>query len=110
METTRTPVLLVLLNVLALCAGGCATNSEISHVPADMKVATADTVGNCRLIGDVHGVSSSYGLFAGAGLSKARQQAFTQARALGANTVVWGQFETPYGSTSVSALAYACPL
>ncbi|MBE0585759.1 MAG: hypothetical protein IH612_18605 [Desulfofustis sp.] len=72
-------------------------------------MATQDMVGNCPLLGDVHGVSSLYGVFAESALSKARQQVFEQARSMGANTVVWGPFATPYGSTSVSGNAYACP-
>ncbi len=88
--------------------GGCATPST-SEVPAGMKVATSDMVARCRILGDVHGVSSLYGVFAESALANARQQAFEQARSLGGNTVVWGLFATPYGSTSVSGLAYACP-
>ena len=87
---------------------GCASTGT-AHVPDGMKVATADMVSSCRLLGDVHGVSSLYGVFAESALAKARQQAFEQARSLGANTVVWGPFATPYGSTSVSGNAYACP-
>src|SRR3546814_2575955 len=79
-----------------------------SHVPAGMRVATSDMVSGCKLLGDIHGVSSLYGVFAESALSKARQQAFEQARSMGANTVVWGPFATPYGSTSVSGNAYVC--
>lgn len=95
---------------IATCATliGCATSST-SLVPPDMRVATADTVGNCRLLGDVHGVSGLYGVFAEKALADCRQKAFKQARALGANTIVWGAFATPYGSTSVSGNAYLCP-
>lgn len=95
---------------LTLAAGltACATPST-SYIPNGMKVATLDSVTNCRILGDVHGVSSLYGVFAEGALSKARQQAFEQARAMGANTVVWGVFATPYGSTSASGNAYTCP-
>jgi len=95
-----------LIIFLLIC--GCAVKST-SLIPRDMKVATEDSVKSCILLGDIHGVSSLYGVFAEAGLSKARQQAFEQARSLGANTVVWGPFATPYGSTSVSGMAYLCP-
>jgi hypothetical protein len=89
-------------------AAGCATTST-AHIPSGTRVATADMVTQCRFLGDVHGVSSLYGVMAESALAKARQQAFAQAAALGANTVVWGPFATPYGSTSVSGNAYACP-
>src|SRR3546814_6859128 len=98
--------LILLLRICAALAG-CAT-SGTSHVPAGMRVATSDMVSGCKLLGDIHGVSSLYGVFAESALSKARQQAFEQARSMGANTVVWGPFATPYGSTSVSGNAYVC--
>lgn len=79
-------------------------------IPAGMRVATAEMVTSCRLLGDVHGVSSLYGVFAESALASSRQKAFEQARRLGGNTVVWGPFSTPYGSTSVSGNAYVCPL
>lgn len=94
--------------VAGLALVACVTQST-SLVPSDMRVATADTVGQCRLLGDVHGVSALYGVFAETALAKARQKAFEQARGLGANTVMWGPFATPYGSTSVSGYAYSCP-
>jgi Domain of unknown function (DUF4156) len=96
------------LTILTVLVSGCATNSGISHIPAGMHVATADSVYGCRLLGDVHGVSGLYGVFAGAALSGARQNAFEQAQAMGANTIVWTQFNTPYGSTSVAGNAYSC--
>lgn len=100
------------LAAMAITAGvalsGCAAYGT-AHIPAGMRVATADRVDDCRLVGDVHGVSGLYGLFAKAGLAKARQQAFMQAHTAGANTIVWGPFATPYGATSVSGHAYACP-
>jgi len=101
---TRFLLLLGICTTLASCA-----TSGTSHVPTGMRVATSDMISSCKLLGDVHGVSSLYGVFAESALSKARQQAFEQARDMGANTVVWGPFATPYGSTSVSGNAYACP-
>lgn len=93
--------------LMALATSGCATRGT-SHLPDGMRIATADTVKDCKLLGDVHGVSSLYGVFAERALARARQQAFDQAQQLKANTIVWGQFATPYGSTSVSGLAYSC--
>src|SRR3546814_19228049 len=89
-----------LILLLGICAAlaGCAT-SGTSHVPAGMRVATSDMVSGCKLLGDIHGVSSLYGVFAESALSKARQQAFEQARSMGANTVFWVPLAPPYGST-----------
>lgn len=96
-----------LSTILLATVSGCASTTTI-HVPVGMKVATSEMVASCRLVGDVHGVSSLYGVFAESALANARRQAFEQARLLGANTVVWGPFSTPYGSTSVSGNAYFC--
>ena len=84
------------------------SSQEINKTPEGMRVATVESVKECRFLGDVHGVSSLYGIFAEVALSKSRQQAFDQARELGANTVVWQPFSTQYGSTSVHGNAYKC--
>jgi hypothetical protein len=106
---SRSPQLLwTFAPLLAVMLAACATQNT-ALIPDGMRVATSDMVGSCKLLGDVHGVSSLYGVFAEGALAKARQHAFEQARSLGANTVVWGTFETPYGSTSVAGNAYACP-
>ena len=94
--------------VACLALVGCATQST-SSIPSDMRVATADTVTQCRVLGDVHGVSGLYGMFAEKALAKCRAKAFQQARALGANTVVWQPFVPAYRLTSVSGTAYSCP-
>ena len=89
---------------LVACGHG-APQSE----PAALHIATADMVWACRLLGDVHGVSSLYGVFAAKALAKGRVAAMNQARKLGADTIVWIGFNTPHGSTSVDGLAYDCP-
>ena len=86
----------------------CASQ-ELNKTPDGMKVATKETVIVCKFSGDVHGISSLYGVFAEVALAKSRQQAFEQAQNLGANTVVWEPFSTQYGSTSVHGNAYKCP-
>src|SRR3546814_13729191 len=100
-------ILLSLVLCVCAAASGGAT-SGTWHVLARMRVATSDMVSGCKLLGDIHGVSSLYGVFAESALSKARQQAFEQGRSMGANTVVCGPFATPYGSTSVSGNDYVC--
>lgn len=85
----------------------CASQ-EINKVPEGIKVALEKDVSSCEFKGDVHGVSSLYGMFAEVAISKARQQAFTQAKGYGANTVVFQPFNTQYGGTSVHGNAYFC--
>lgn len=73
-----------------------------------MKVANQKDITECEFKGDIHGVSMLYGVFAEVALSKARQQAFEQAKSLSANTVVWQPFTTEAGATSVHGNAYQC--
>lgn len=86
---------------------GCASQ-DINKVPEGIKVALEKDVVSCEFKGDVHGVSSFYGMFAEVALSKARQQAFAQAKNYDANTVVFQPFNTQYGGTSVHGNAYFC--
>ena len=95
--------LLILCTLLTACA-----SQEMTKIPEGMKVADERSVKDCDFKGDVHGVSALYGVFVEAALSKARQQAFEQAKALGANAVVWQPFQTQSGSTSVHGNAYTC--
>jgi uncharacterized lipoprotein YddW (UPF0748 family) len=96
---------IIILPLLLLA--GCASQS-ISKVPDGMRVATNKEVEQCEHKGDVHGVSLLYGAFAEVALSKARQQAFNQAKGMGANTVVFEPFRTEAGATSVHGNAYSC--
>ena len=86
---------------------GCASQ-EINKVPEGINVALEKDVASCEFKGDVHGVSSLYGVFAEVALSKARQQAFVQAKNYGANKVVFQPFSTQYGATSVHGNAFFC--
>jgi len=97
----------LIVSVLVIFLFGCASQ-EVNKIPDGMKVATKDEVAECKFLSDVHGVSSLYGVFAEVALAKSRQQAFEQAKVLGANTVVWEPFSTQYGSTSVHGNAYKC--
>lgn len=98
---------LFIVTLIATNLMACASQ-ELNKTPEGMKVATKESVVNCKFLGDIHGISSLYGVFAEVALAKARQQAFTQAKELGANTVVWEPFSTQYGSTSVHGNAYKC--
>jgi uncharacterized protein YbjQ (UPF0145 family) len=91
---------------LMLLISGCA--STTTKIPEGMRVAPESAVANCEFKGDVHGTSMFYGMLVESALAKARQQAFTQAKELGANTVVWQPFQTQSGATSVHGNAYKC--
>lgn len=97
-----------LINFLfILSLTGCASQ-QIVEVAPGMKSATEKEIANCEFKGDVHGSSLLYGVFVESALSKARQQAFNQAKGLGANTVAWQPFQTQSGATSVHGNAYLC--
>lgn len=85
---------------------GCATTN--TKPPDGLKVATESQVANCEFLGDVHGTSMFYGMFAGPAISKAQKEAFSNAQQLGANTIVWLPVQAQYGGTSVHANAYKC--
>lgn len=99
--------------ILLFCMTVTACAHQNTSVPASQPVAvsTPDDVRarNCRMLGDVHGVSGLYGAFAAKALKKSRAAAIHQVEQLGGNTVVWIGFNTPHGSTSVDGYAYACP-
>ena len=97
----------VYLSLSILLLASCASQ-EINTIPEGMKVASEKGVVSCELKGDIHGTSALYGVFVEVALSKARQQAFNQAKALGANTVVWQPVQTQSGATSVHGNAYSC--
>lgn len=99
----RTILIALIPTLLTACA-----SQQITKIPDGMRVASAKQVEQCEHKGDVHGVSMLYGVFIESALSKARQQAFDQAKALGANTVVWEPFATQSGATSVHGNAYNC--
>lgn len=85
---------------------GCAATNV--RPPQGMKVALEKDVSACEFLGDVHGVSMFYGMFAGSAITKAQKEAFNNAAELGANTVVWLPVQAQYGGTSVHANAYRC--
>ncbi len=100
-------IIIIVIALLTVNLTACASQ-ELNKVPDGMKVATKESVTDCKFLGDIHGVSGLYGVFAEAGLAKSRQQALEQAKNLGANTVVWEPFATQHGSTSVHGNAYKC--
>lgn len=90
---------------------GCATTGIGPDDSAEFKrirISEKSTVSGCQFLGDIHGVSSLYGLQAAEGLTSARKAALNEALKLGATDIVWEQFSTPHGSTSVHGYAYRC--
>lgn len=94
-------------HILFLLLAGCASSPSISSIEG-VKVIEAKTSESCEFVSDVHGVSSQYGVFANAGLSAARKESLTQAKSLGANSVVFSEPQFGHGSTSISGKAYRC--
>ncbi len=90
--------------LLAACAGDAYAPSRISSV----HVAAEADIAGCRYLDQVHGASSSYGVFAARGVRNARRDAMKQAQTLGATHIVWLNISTPYGGTSAGAKAYRC--
>src|SRR5690242_20348330 len=101
------------MRYLVVCAlvliSACASSGTNQQPQNGVRVATADMVGTCKLVGDVFGTSSLYGLAAERGMARARAEAFHKVELLGGNTVVWTQIAPVHGATSVSGNAYACP-
>lgn len=97
--------IILALSLLALT--GCASQGAVK-APDGIKISSAKQVENCQMKGDINGVSMLYGMFANAAIANAKQQAFAQAKELGANTVVWEPIQTHFGGTSVYGNAYIC--
>lgn len=92
---------------LILLLSGCAS-AHLNDTPAGITVTTIDRVKDCQTLGDIHGISGRYGLFAAAGMADAREDALSAAKKLGANTVVFEPFASNYGSTTAHGYAYKC--
>ncbi|GGF52862.1 hypothetical protein GCM10011332_02640 [Terasakiella brassicae] len=86
----------------------CETSTNIKPIDYGVVVAAQKDVEECTLLGDVHGVSSLYGLFVEQGTTNARNQALNKAGEMGATHIVWGQFVGGHGSTSAHGMAYLC--
>lgn len=97
------------VTVFTICLATVACSSQPAAPENPIRVTDAAGAAGCRMVGDVYGTSSFYGVFIDKGIAKARAEAFVQARKLGANAVVWGPLGSPYGSTTVNGNAYACP-
>lgn len=101
---------IVILIVFSLLAG-CATQGIGPPSPSEtggLIIAEKSQVAGCTFLGDVHGVSPLYGTHAAIGLRKARAAALNEAKKIGATHIVWQEFMTPHGSTSVHGYAYRC--
>lgn len=92
--------------ILSACtSGGVGGKAVDEHIQVSLK----EQVLNCKLLSDVHGTSSLYGVFSAAGLESSRNEAINMALKLGATNIVWTGTETVYGSTSIHGLAFLCP-
>lgn len=91
----------------AVVTAGCAGPVTPVQVEGVQSTDEAGAVG-CQYVDTVIGSSGWYGVNAGLGLSNARTDALNQAKAIGANRVVWVPMAQGYGSTHASARAYKC--
>jgi hypothetical protein len=89
--------------MLTACASAVGTTGTSNVRLIDQKEAS-----HCKYIGDAHGTSPFYGVFAGPAMDSARSAAMTKAAEMGGNAVLWKANETGYGSTSVHADVYRC--
>lgn len=94
----------IVIFILSACASSVGSGTGATGV----QVAVEKDIQHCDFLGDVHGVSSFYGVFAAPALESSRQAAMKRASELGATHIVWNATNTTYGSTSVVGDAYKC--
>src|SRR3546814_16733116 len=83
----------------ALLLTGCA--SSVSGTADGIRIARVEDVEHCEYLGDVHGISSFYGVFAAPALQSSRRAAMAEARKVGAKHLVRNAADPSYGFTSV---------
>jgi hypothetical protein len=96
--------------VVGLLVGlsACATTGDV-EMRGNMRIVRASMVQACRPVGGIQGASGYYGRFEQTGLEAAEIEAIADARAKGANTIVWESLTAPpTGLTAVSGMAYVC--
>ena len=86
---------------------GCAS-AVGSSGNARIRVIDRNEAAVCKYIGDTHGTSPFYGVFAAPALEAARNAAMDKAADMGGDSVAWRENETGYGSTSVHGDVYKC--
>jgi hypothetical protein len=86
--------------VIAMC-GGCASSRH-----AHIQVVEMKEVQSMHFVGEIHGFSGWYGVFAARGHANARAEALGQAADLGATHVVLEPQVPHYGGTEVHGKAY----
>jgi hypothetical protein len=94
-----------LLPLVALLLAGCASTAPVTL--EGVQSADAGGVTGCRYVDDVAGSSTVGGSM---GLDRARLEALEQAKAAGANRVVWVPLgQSGFGWVRVAGKAYKCP-
>jgi len=90
--------------VCVACASGVGSTGT-----GGVHVSDAAGVQGCTYLGDVHGTSPFYGMFAGMALDGARKAALATAAKMGASHVVWkGTKSEAYSGTMADGDAYKC--
>jgi hypothetical protein len=92
--------MLLLLNACATAVGTSRTSG--------VRVITQKQAAECPYLGDAHGISPFYGIFAAPALASAREAALFKAAEMGGDSLIWRANETGYGSTSILADVSKC--
>ena len=99
----------ILLFCLFLPLVSACTSAVGADTLHNVKIIDQKQADRCRFVGDVHGTSPFYGVFAASALAGARDAALKQAEAMGGNAVVWQKTDTGYGGTAIHGNVYICP-
>ena len=98
---------IIYFSTIALLCIACATAVGTS-ANSNIKIITQNQAAECKYLGDTHGVSPFYGIFAAPALESARAAALNKAVEMGGDALIWKANETGYGSTSIHADVYKC--
>ena len=92
---------------LALVLGGCVSYDGFVRV-SGVREARADEVTACAYVTDISGKPSVYGPLAKQGMDYIRNKIIADARAAGANTVVFDEAPAGVPAYELHAVAYRC--
>lgn len=80
--------------------------AESPQLTRQLKVTLDEFVKEMQFLGEIHGFSGWYGIFAEKGYANAKEDALNQALKLGATHVVFEKQTPHYGGTEVHGRAY----
>lgn len=97
----------LLVAALALPLAACIRDPGFTGV-AGVREATAAEVAQCRYISDFRMTPGTYGVLADQGIKYARNKIMADAKASGANAVVFDQVSPGSDIYELHAVAYSC--